>query len=65
MLWVHDTINGNAVQSVPTVPSSGDWDEFGVTFTATATASARIHLYDFGGSGALYWDHVQVTPVTQ
>ena len=25
--------------------------------------TARIHLYDSGGAGALYWDAVQLTPV--
>jgi hypothetical protein len=63
MLWVHDTTGGNAVIDGPRTPSSSDWEEFGVTFVASETGTARIHLYDLGGAGTLYWDEVQLTPV--
>jgi parallel beta-helix repeat protein len=65
LLLVHDTAGNNAVQAGPQTPSSGDWDEFWAVFTADGTGAARIHLYDFGGAGTLYWDEVLVSPVIQ
>jgi hypothetical protein len=63
LLWVHDTTGASGVQDGARTPFSGDWSEFAVTFTATSTRSVRVHLYDTGGSGALYWDDLQVTAV--
>jgi hypothetical protein len=60
MLYVHDTTGGNSLVDGPRVPSSSIWDDFEVSFQATATGAVRIHLFDVGGSGTVYWDDIGV-----
>jgi hypothetical protein len=65
LLWVHDAAGNNGVQDGPRPPTGTDWAEYGLTFVGTGTGTARIHLYDVGGSGTVYWDDVQLTPIAQ
>ena len=58
LLWLHDTTGGAAVTDGARIPSSADWDLFSANFVADNTGKMRIHLYDTGTSGALYWDDV-------
>jgi hypothetical protein len=59
MLWLHDTMNNDTVQSSLFTPGT-TWQRVSLTFTADSTNAVRIHLYYGAGSGTIYYDDVQV-----
>jgi YD repeat-containing protein len=51
MLWLHDTMNNDTVQSSLFTPGTA-WQRVSLTFTADSTNAVRIHLYYIMGPAA-------------
>jgi hypothetical protein len=73
--WVKAAASsGNSVTIAATTPQAGNpwvvaphltpttsWQQISLTYTATASGTMRLHLYQLAGSQTTYWDDVTLT----
>jgi RHS repeat-associated protein len=61
-LWLHDTTGGGQVTTSAITPGQS-WQQVTLTFVATSTGQATLHLVYIPGAGTIYHDDVQMVRI--